>query len=133
MGDQDYFDPGDVTFLFYQEECGDLAFEGDYSIAYRVKNTEAPYVSPPYPGAHNRLEDPRLAGPFTGNAYGMMLSADSPAIDAGDNSVCPPTDILGVVRPLDGDGDGSALCDMGAYEWRGRVVPVYLPLLLHVR
>lgn len=29
---------------------------------------------------------------------------------------CPPTDQRGTVRPQDGDGDGVALCDVGAFE-----------------
>ncbi len=127
LGDTDYFDPGDVTFLFYQEGCADLTFAGDYSIAYNVKNTEAPWVDPPYPSAHNLLQDPQLSGPFSGNAYGMTLTAGSPAIDAGDNTFCPSTDIRGAARPIDGDEDGEAICDMGAYEWWVPAAWVYLP------
>lgn len=40
----------------------------------------------------------------------MALLAGSPAIDAGTNSGCPPTDQRGVARP-----QGSA-CDIGAFE-----------------
>jgi hypothetical protein len=58
------------------------------------------------------------------------LAADSPAIDAGDNNACPPTDQRGAPRPVDGDGDGQAVCDIGAYEY-GAVLPwSYLPLLM---
>ena len=56
------------------------------------------------------------------------LLPGSPAIDAGDNSGCPTTDQRGVLRPVDGDGDTVATCDIGAYEvdtWY-----VYLPLVL---
>ncbi|MHC4498106.1 MAG: right-handed parallel beta-helix repeat-containing protein [Planctomycetota bacterium] len=48
------------------------------------------------------------------------LMPGSPGIDAGTNDPCgglPPTDKDGVARPLDGDGDGSAVADMGAYEY----------------
>ncbi len=108
LGDEDFFDPEDITFLFYTEGCSDLTFEGDYSIAHNVKNVEPPYVSPPYPSAHNLLEDPMLAGPFSGNAYGMMPTSGSPAIDAGTSSGAPPDDFEGLPR--------DSTPDMGAYE-----------------
>ncbi|MCA9978928.1 MAG: hypothetical protein KC413_24375, partial [Anaerolineales bacterium] len=38
------------------------------------------------------------------------LSSGSPAIDAGNNAVCPATDQRGIVRPQGGG------CDVGAYE-----------------
>jgi CSLREA domain-containing protein len=45
------------------------------------------------------------------------LGAASQAIDAGDDGVCPATDQRGVARPLDGDGDGTAACDIGSLEF----------------
>ena len=55
---------------------------------------------------------------FPGGGH-MPLLADSPAIDAGDNAVCQsmPTDQRGNPRIIDGDGDGSEVCDMGAVEY----------------
>jgi len=42
--------------------------------------------------------------------------ATSPAIDSADDLRCPNNDQRGSLRPDDGDGDGSYLCDVGAFE-----------------
>jgi hypothetical protein len=47
----------------------------------------------------------------------LHLGIGSPAIDAGDNTSCPAEDVLGNSRPVDGDDDGDAICDIGAFEW----------------
>ncbi len=58
------------------------------------------------------------ADPSFVNAAGdnYQLNTGSPAIDAGTNTSAPATDIDGVARPKDGNGDGSAITDMGAHE-----------------
>lgn len=48
----------------------------------------------------------------------LRLVRGSPAIDAGDPTGCTPFDQTGVRRPLDGDGDGRRICDIGAFERR---------------
>jgi predicted outer membrane repeat protein len=68
-------------------------------------------------------------GEYGGPTPTHALAAGSPAIDAGDNSACPPVDQRGAPRPVDGDGDGQAVCDIGAYEY-GALRWVYLPLVL---
>jgi len=61
---------------------------------------------------------PLFADPSLGDFH---LLAGSPAIDAGSAVDAPANDFAGDVRPQDGDGDGVAACDIGAYEWGGRV------------
>jgi len=51
------------------------------------------------------------------------LAPGSPAIDAAGDD-CLPTDQRGVMRPQDGDGDGVAKCDIGAYELDVRQVAI---------
>ncbi len=64
-----------------------------------------------------------------GSTQTMALENGSPAIDAGDNATCQATDQRGIARPIDGDGDGTAVCDIGAYE-KGVAYAIYLPLVL---
>jgi parallel beta-helix repeat protein len=59
------------------------------------------------------------ADPLFVNASGgdFHLQRGSPAIDAGTNAnTMPQRDFDGVTRPLDGNGDGIAIIDMGIYE-----------------
>ena len=53
---------------------------------------------------------------------------DSPAVDAMLGPDCPPVDAIGTERPVDGDNDGFADCDIGAIE----LVPDLTPPQLDV-
>jgi hypothetical protein len=72
--------------------------------------------------------DPRL-GPLSNNGGPTpthMLLNRSPAIDAGDSASLPATDQRGYPRLADGDGNGSAIVDLGAVEvglFRLRTIP----------
>lgn len=77
----------------------------------------------------NTLPSLNQLGDNGGLAPTHALAADSPAIDAGDNNACPVTDQRGAERPWDGDEDGVAICDIGAYEY-SRLYQLFLPLIL---
>jgi subtilisin family serine protease len=51
----------------------------------------------------------------------LRLGSASPAIDSAGDTDCPKSDVSGVPRPVDGDADGQAHCDMGAYETAAQI------------
>jgi hypothetical protein len=77
----------------------------------------------------NYLNMNPLLGPLQDNGGDTPTHAllpGSPAIDGGDDGVCPDHDQRDRRRPIDGDGNGSAACDIGAFE---REVFLFLPLV----
>lgn len=62
--------------------------------------------------------DPKLSAlqDNGGSTKTLALLMESPAIDAGDDSTCLATDQRGELRPIDGNNDSSAICDIGAFE-----------------
>jgi CSLREA domain-containing protein len=74
-----------------------------------------------------------LLAPLAFNGGGSLthaLQPGSPAIDADDRILCRDdliqlitTDQRGYARPIDGDGDGQALCDIGAFEYNSPGTP----------
>jgi len=72
-----------------------------------------------YPGEGNINSAPLLGSLEDNGGFTLThaLMEGSPAIDAGDISVCPLTDQRFFVRPVDGNSDGIEGCDMGAYEY----------------
>ncbi len=62
-------------------------------------------------------EDPEFVDP---EFWDYSLAGGSPCIDTGvDFELAPDVDIDGTGRPIDGNGDGTAEWDMGAYELGG--------------
>ena len=67
-------------------------------------------------GEGNISGNPDFVNPAGGD---FSLAVQSPAIDAGTNTDAPATDLYGNIRPIDGDGDGTATVDIGAVELIG--------------
>ena len=60
--------------------------------------------------------DPGL-GPLADNGgFTRTHVPGAAAIDRGEAAACPAVDQRGLPRPVDGDGDGTAACDVGAVE-----------------
>lgn len=76
--------------------------------------------------------DPQLIRLFGWPAL-LPLKAGSPAIDGGNPGGCTDqagnpitTDQRGNIRPVDGTGSGTAICDIGAYEYDPAHLPQWL-------
>jgi len=79
------------------------------TVTYSI--VEGEYNGGVYPGEGNINEGPKLD-------ENLRLLATSPAIDAGNNrAVSSNIDLDGNPRIVDGDGDGEATVDMGAFEY----------------
>lgn len=85
-----------------------------------------------FKGEKDRINvDPRILplADYGGTLPTHDLRADSPAIDGGDPAGCSApddtlltTDQRGRIRPVDGNRDGQAVCDVGAVEYSADVV-----------
>ncbi|MCP4549317.1 MAG: hypothetical protein GY835_22925, partial [bacterium] len=80
----------------------------------------------PHPTDRMNVPD-AMIGPLANNGGPTMTHAllrGSPALDTALDAECPADDQRGVPRLLDGDGDGVAGCDVGAYEMNHRAIEV---------
>ncbi|GEM_PF-2220964 len=58
----------------------------------------------------------RTVPPADGNL--AIDNANPNPINSANSALCRFTDARDIDRPGDGDGDGTAVCDMGAFEWK---------------
>jgi hypothetical protein len=85
----------------------DAAFDEDYNLYWGGTRQFTM-------GSHSKVADPRFVNLGGGDLH---LQAGSPAVDAG-TAVGYAADYDGRPVPLDGNGDGQALPDMGAFEYK---------------
>ncbi len=99
------------------------------SISYSDISGDCGSITGAVCGDGNRAADPLLGALHNNGGFTLTLAliTGSPAIDAGINAGCPATDQRGGTRPVDGNFNGTATCDMGAVEYQGHLfadVPV---------
>lgn len=113
----------------YDENNGTNPNEASYSIieggfpGTDILDQNPMFVRAPSPGGDG-------AWGTTDDDYGdLRLQIYSPGIDSGTDVDVPRVDLVGITRPQDGNGDGTAEYDMGAYEDDCPPLKVFLPLI----
>jgi hypothetical protein len=88
--------------------------EPNCNIAYTAAASFATnVVAPATSGADNIADDPLFTDAANGD---YTLSTGSSAIDKAPVADAPSADLAGDARPTDGNGDGTALADLGCFE-----------------
>lgn len=115
-----YYNQGNA--FFGPDECHGTLTSQHYNWI-GVPNCIVNAVSPP-----DKTGDPKL-GPLSNNGgptWTHNPGSDSGVIDAGDPGCLVTSDQRGVSRPIDGNRNGTATCDMGAVEY---LPQLFLPLV----
>lgn len=94
------------------EETGATVTSGDFNLA---DDLTCNLLAPDDMVVADVMLDPLAA--YGGPTMTHRPMPGSPAIDSGDDDLCPNSDQRGAPRPIDGDGDGSRQCDRGSVEF----------------
>ncbi len=105
--------------------CGGKAFE---AASTHNLSTDSSCV-----GGVTRVTLEQLSlGPLTGTPAYFPIAFGSVAVDSGTNVGCPLQDQAGNSRPQDGNDDGIAICDVGAYEAPHiSLFKIYFPIIVN--
>lgn len=108
--------PGNTPILTNCILSGDFPWEIVYSTFSPIVLNSDVTQDAVWIGWNNLKTDPKFVDANNGN---FRLAADSPCIGVGDNNATyqGETDLDGYPRKLDGRCDGTAIVDMGAYEF----------------
>jgi len=101
--------------LYFSSEEGEITAEFLDREFTRQELTDGTWTGSTGQGSSDLIDDPLFISGWPG--VDLHLKPTSPGIDAGDNDSCSTDDYLGNPRPIDGNNDGNAICDIGAYEW----------------
>ena len=91
-----------------------LPFTIDNNLFYTVPRTGVTVPALPSRVTNSLIADPRFVDVAAKN---FALAADSPAIDRAVAPLLSSADYNGAPRPLDGNADGVAAVDLGAFEF----------------
>jgi len=115
---------GDITFrnsiitgATDGQNC-DLGLDQPIDDGYNIEDGFTCGLSPAsgsMPGTDPMLDTLQDNG---GSTLTHALLPGSPALDGAKPDYCPPADQRGIARPVDGDGNGEAICDIGSFESR---------------
>ena len=107
IGAVEYHAKWDRATLFYNTACSGLKMTSDYNLFHGIKEK-----CPTNKGANDLCADPQL-GPYSGDTFGMMPKATSPAVDTGKpvGGAVPSVDFMKVKRPA-GKGVDRGACEV---------------------